>query len=88
MVLGWEKVCQNISMREMSVKQFRASCLAVLDRVQQTKEPVLIIKQGRPVAKLIPVKESQAEEFLGRLEGIVQIIGEIEAPIWTIPLEC
>jgi prevent-host-death family protein len=61
-------------------------CLAVLDRVQKTQKSVVITKQGRPVAKLVPVKESQAEGFLGRLEGIVKVVGDIEATIWTSPI--
>jgi antitoxin (DNA-binding transcriptional repressor) of toxin-antitoxin stability system len=54
--------------------------LAILDRVQKTKEAVLITKSGRPVAKLVPA-EGISREFLGRLEGIVKIIGDIESPI-------
>jgi hypothetical protein len=40
----------------------------------------LITKGGRPVAKLVPAEEVP-REFLGRLEGIVKIIGDIESPI-------
>jgi len=51
-----------------------------MDAVQKTKESVLITKRGRPVAKLVPAEE-ESREFLGRLEGIVKIIGDIESPI-------
>jgi prevent-host-death family protein len=67
-------------MREIPLNKFRARCLAILDRVQKTKEAVLITKGGRPVAKLVPAEEVP-REFLGRLEGIVKIIGDIESPI-------
>ncbi|MGB8130951.1 MAG: type II toxin-antitoxin system prevent-host-death family antitoxin [Candidatus Angelobacter sp.] len=65
---------------ESSSKKIRARCLAILDRVQKTKEAVLITKSGRPVAKLVPAEESP-REFLGRLEGMVKIIGDIESPV-------
>jgi antitoxin (DNA-binding transcriptional repressor) of toxin-antitoxin stability system len=52
----------------------------VLDSVQKTKEAVLITKRGRPVAKLVPAEEAP-REFLGCLEGIVKIVGDIESPI-------
>ena len=65
---------------EIPLKEFRARCLAILDRVQKTKEAVLITNGGRPVAKLVPAEEGP-REFLGRLEGIVKIIGDIESPI-------
>lgn len=67
-------------MRKIPLKEFRARCLAMLDRLQKTKEVVLITKGGRPVAKPVPAKEVP-REFLGRLGGIVTITGDIESPI-------
>jgi antitoxin (DNA-binding transcriptional repressor) of toxin-antitoxin stability system len=45
---------------------------------------VLITKHGRPVAKLVPAEES-TRPFLGRLEGIIKITGDIESPV--VPAE-
>ena len=67
-------------MKKMPAGEFKARCLTVMETVQKTKEPVLITKRGRPVAKLVPADESQ-RSFLGRLEGIVKIVGDIESPI-------
>jgi prevent-host-death family protein len=64
----------------MAAGEFKARCLAVIDTVQKTREAVLITKRGRPVAKLIPA-EQVPREFLGRLEGIVKIVGDIESAI-------
>jgi prevent-host-death family protein len=67
-------------MKKMPAGEFKTRCLSVMDSVQKTKEPVLITKHGRPVAKLVPAEE-ESREFLGRLEGIVKIMGDIESPI-------
>ena len=67
-------------MKKMPAGEFKTRCLSVMDSVQKTKEPVLITKNGRPVAKLVPAEE-ESREFLGRLEGIVKIMGDIESPI-------
>ncbi len=67
-------------MKKMPAGEFKTHCLSVMDSVQKTKEPVLITKHGRPVAKLVPAEE-ESREFLGRLEGIVKIMGDIESPI-------
>jgi prevent-host-death family protein len=67
-------------MKKMPAGEFKSRCLAVMDNVQKTKESVLITKRGRPVAKLVPAEESP-REFLGRLEGLVKIVGDIETPI-------
>jgi prevent-host-death family protein len=67
-------------MKKMPAGEFKSRCLAVMDIVQRTKEAVVITKRGRPVAKLVPADETP-RQFLGRLEGIVKIVGDIESPI-------
>jgi prevent-host-death family protein len=67
-------------MKKMPAAEFKARCLSVMDSVQKTKEPVLITKRGKAVAKLVPVDETP-REFLGRLEGVIKIVGDIESPI-------
>ena len=67
-------------MKTMAAGEFKAHCLAVMDDVRMTREPVLITKRGRPVAKLVP-PDGTSDDFLGRLEGVVKIVGDIESPI-------
>ncbi len=64
----------------MPAGEFKAHCLTVMETVRTTREPVLITKHGRPVAKLVPTDEAP-QEFLGRLQGIVKITGDIESPV-------
>jgi antitoxin (DNA-binding transcriptional repressor) of toxin-antitoxin stability system len=40
---------------------------------------VIITKNGRPVAKLVPV-DPIAKDSLGSLVGIIEIVGDIESP--------
>jgi prevent-host-death family protein len=67
-------------MKTMPAGQFKARCLKVMDEVQSTREPVVITKKGRPVAKLIPATEA-ADDFLGKLAGSMKIVGDITQPI-------
>jgi prevent-host-death family protein len=69
-------------MKKMSVGKFQANCLAILENVQETNEAVLITKRGKPLVKVIPANRFSAQEFLGRLEGKVKIVGDIESPVW------
>jgi len=69
----------DLKMKKMPAGEFKARCLTVMERVRNTREPVLITKRGQPVAKLVPVDE--APEFLGRLQGIVKIQGDVESPV-------
>ena len=41
-------------MKSLSSTEFKAKCLAVLDEVARTGEPVTILKRGKPVAQLVP----------------------------------
>jgi len=70
--------------KEMAAGTFKAQCLAIMDQVLQTGEPVLITKYGRPVAKLVPA-EKQADDIFGYMTGKVKIVGDIVGP--GTPLE-
>ena len=67
-------------MKKMPAGEFKTHCLAVMDKVSTTREPVIITKRGRPIVKLVPAEEP-SQDFLGRLEGVVKIVGDIESPI-------
>ena len=71
-------------MKIMPAGQFKARCLKVMDEVRSTREPVVITKKGRPVAKLVPA-EGQPEDVFGCMKGEVEIVGDIVAP--AVPLE-
>jgi prevent-host-death family protein len=67
-------------MKKMPAGKFKAHCLTIMEEVRSTREPVLITKRGRPVAKLVP-PDTSLDNFIGRLEGIVRVVGDIESPI-------
>ncbi len=67
-------------MRKMPAGEFKARCLNLMEQVSRTKESILITKRGRPVAKLVAVENDKAS-LIGRLEGVLQISGDVESPI-------
>ena len=71
-------------MKTIPAGQFKARCLRLMDEVRTTREPVLITKKGRPVAKLVPA-EGQPEDIFGCLKDEIKIVGDIESP--AVPLE-
>jgi len=67
-------------MKTMAASEFKARCLQVMEQVSTTRNPVLITKRGKPVAKLVPV--DQAPEWVpGRLAGKIEILGDIVSPV-------
>jgi len=67
-------------MKTIAAGEFKARCLALMDDVQSTREPIVITKRGKPVAKLVPA-ENEKDEWIGRLKGVIKIVGDIESPI-------
>ena len=58
---------------------FKAKCLQMLDEVAEQREPLLITKQGKPVARLIPAPPEQP--LFGAMAGSVLSEADIVAPI-------
>ena len=69
-------------MQTMSISQFKATCLAVLERVRTTGEPLLITKHGRAVAQVLPppLAPAAASAF-GCLAGTAEEVGDLLAPL-------
>jgi len=60
----------------MAAGTFKGRCLRVMDEVQSTRQPVVITKHGRPVAKLVPA-DDPPPDLLGCLTGVVEIVEEL-----------
>jgi prevent-host-death family protein len=67
-------------MRKIAAGEFKARCLTLMEDVRSTREPLIITKRGKPVAKLVPA-DDDGDVFIGRLEGVFRVIGDIESPI-------
>ena len=60
-----------------AASEFKAKCLALLDRVALTGEPITVTKRGRPVASVEPVRPRRQRS----LRGSVTYHGDILAPL-------
>ena len=68
-------------MRTIAAGKFKATCLAVMDEVQARREPVVITKNGKPVAKMVPVEMEEDPLAVFRFgKGKITILGDIIAP--------
>jgi prevent-host-death family protein len=69
-------------MEEIAISKFKATCLAVLDRVSKTRRPVLVTRFGKPVAEVVPARVSQnSGRWLGSMKGTARILGDIVGPV-------
>lgn len=68
-------------METMPVSKFKATCLAVLQRVKRTGRPVLVTRFGKPIAEIVPpTPATRRKGWLGCAKGSVRIVGDIVAP--------
>lgn len=69
-------------MEEISISEFKAKCLSILERVHKTKKPVRVTRFGKPVAEVIaPSPARERGEWLGRMKGTAKIVGDIVSPV-------
>jgi prevent-host-death family protein len=71
-------------MKTLPAGIFKSQCLALMDEVEATHEPILITKRGKPVAKLVPVELEKKDDLFGRWEGKVRITGDIVSPVFDL----
>jgi len=67
-------------MKTISAAEFKARCLALMNEVQAKRQPVLITKRGKAVAKLVPAG-SNRDDFFARLECKIRVVGDIESSL-------
>jgi prevent-host-death family protein len=68
-------------METVAISKFKAECLAILERVRRTGQPVLVTRFGEPVAEVIPPQVPQrAAGWLGRYRAEGRIVGDVVSP--------
>ncbi|MFN2382788.1 MAG: type II toxin-antitoxin system Phd/YefM family antitoxin [Gemmatimonadota bacterium] len=72
-----------IDVREtIAISKFKATCLAVLERVRLTGQPVLVTRRGVPIAEITPPQPLTAPgDWIGSMKGQIRIIGDIVGPV-------
>lgn len=70
-------------MESLSISKFKATCLAVIERVRQTGQGVLLTKWGKPVAQVLPPPPSQRGEGTGYgcMAGTIHELADIIEPL-------
>ena len=82
MVIDYGKKLRELTtMEEIAISKFKATCLAVLERVRKTRRPILVTKFGEPIAEVVPpTSKPKTKQWLGSMEGTIQIKEDIVAP--------
>jgi len=66
--------------KEVAISEFKAKCLAILDEVQKTQQPILVTRRGKPVAEIGPPPPKTDRAWIGSMKGTSKILGDIISP--------
>ncbi len=64
----------------IKASEFKAKCLKLMDEVADTGDEIVISKNGRPVARLVPYRKKPKNLF-GIDKGKIEILGDIIKPL-------
>jgi antitoxin (DNA-binding transcriptional repressor) of toxin-antitoxin stability system len=67
-------------MEEIAISKFKATCLAVLERVRKTGKPIRVTRFGQVVAEVVPPGGAKLAPRLGTGVGTGVILGDIVGP--------
>ena len=72
-------------MTTVAISKFKAECLALLERVRKTGEPLLVTRRGEPVAQVLPppAPDPSAGSAFGAMAGTAEELGDIVEPMAT-----
>jgi len=69
-------------METIAISKFKATCLAVLERVSKTGRRVRVTRFGKPVADIVPPAAPPLRAgWMGSMRGTAQIAGDIIGPL-------
>lgn len=73
-------------METVSISEFKATCLALLEKVRRTGQPIRVTRRGEAVAEVVPPSGAPlAERWLGSAASSGRITGDLVDP--AIPVE-
>ena len=68
-------------MNEVSISEFKAKCIGLLEQVRKTKQPLRVVRHGKPVAEIVPPTENvDRMEWIGSMQVSAVILGDIISP--------
>src|SRR3974390_1564477 len=76
--------------RQIAAGEFKAKCMRIMDEINEPGKPLVVTKRGVPMVRLVPITKSgmKPKSIIGRLEGIMQIVGDPDDLIKPVfPLE-
>jgi prevent-host-death family protein len=66
--------------RKINAAAFKARCLALIDEVAETGQPITVTKRGKAKVQIVAVRE-KPKTLIGFAKGTFEIVGDIVGPL-------
>jgi prevent-host-death family protein len=70
----------SVMTKTMKASECKAKFLGVLDEVASKHERIIVTKNGKPVAEIVPFIE-RPKSIRGAMKGSVTILGDLDEPL-------
>jgi antitoxin (DNA-binding transcriptional repressor) of toxin-antitoxin stability system len=67
--------------RKINAAAFKARCLALIDEVAETGQPLTATKRGKAKVQIVAVRE-KPKTLIGALKGSFEVVGDISGPVF------
>jgi prevent-host-death family protein len=74
-------------MKSVSISEFKAKCLRMVEDVRRTGEPLEITKRGKPMAVINPPSIDTIDWEPGEFRDQISIVGDIECDLADLGVE-
>ena len=71
------------NVRSVGAAKAKSIFLSLLNEVEEKREPVIITKNGRPVARIIPMPLMEDDPIFGFFKGKLEIVGDVISSVYT-----
>ena len=66
----------------VTISKFKATCLRLLDDVKKTGQPILVTRNGEPIALVSPPPPPpKSDRWIGFMRDKLRITGDVVSPV-------
>jgi prevent-host-death family protein len=70
-------------MKTLGATEAKTHFLSLLTDVEQKREGLIVTRNGRPVARVLPMPEPDSDPIYGFYRGKLEIRGDVLSPIYS-----
>lgn len=70
-------------MKTLGATQTKAHFLSLLTEVETKREQITVTRNGKPVARMLPMPLAEEDPIFGFYQGKLEIKGDVLAPLYT-----